>query len=145
MSGYTLGRWWKSVVALGLAGVLVCAGLVMKGSALSKTQGVRTYYLYSVSSLAGQVQAVKIWDLPFVTGESVQLSVADGQAFLEKTLLEYSATTLFVEESGGVVSYYCYSQLLPNRIALNGVMVNLHIALSGESAVVGTPIIFGGF
>ena len=64
---------------------------------------------------------------------------------LKQALQRYKATVCFVEESENVVAYYCYTEQFQNGIRLNGVTINLQIALSKDCAVLGTPIIFGGF
>ena len=76
-----------------------------------------------------------------VKGESVQYS---GNR-LEELTQRYRAKLLFTEEACGVTNYYFYSPLLKNSVELGGYAVNLHIAVSAEKTVAGTPIIFGGF
>ena len=76
-----------------------------------------------------------------VKGESVQYS---GNQFYElKT--KFRAKLLFTEESCGVTNYYLYSPVLGGGVLINGQPVNLHIAVSAEKTVAGTPLIFGGF
>lgn len=57
----------------------------------------------------------------------------------------FRAEVLFTEEACGVVNYYCRSPYLGAGIALNGVRVNLHIAVGCAETAAGTPVIFGGY
>ena len=52
---------------------------------------------------------------------------------------------MFLEKVGDVLSYYGYAQGLRDTLCLDGYAVNLHVAVTDERCVVGTPIIFGGF
>ena len=140
-------EWLKSVAALALVGVLACAGIFLEGSALGALKGKRTFYLHSASSWASQKCVLQVVDLPFVTGESVEVLLTEADGFVESALERYGAAVQFVEEVDGVTSYYCYSPYLARKVFLQGRAVNLHIAVreSDGAAVVGTPIIFGGF
>ncbi len=138
-------EWLKSVAALALVGGLACVGIFLEGSALNDLEGERTFYLHSQSSWASQKSVLELLDIPFVTGESVELVERGG--VLESVLKTYGAAVQFVEEVDGVTSYYCYSPFFARKVFLQGRAVNLHIAVreSDGAAVVGTPIIFGGF
>jgi hypothetical protein len=63
----------------------------------------------------------------------------------QKIAQEYGAYSLFKESVCGIDSYYFYSSELPFGIQLSGKRVNLHVAITDEYVVIGTPIIFGGF
>lgn len=76
-----------------------------------------------------------------VKGESV---VYDGDQY-EKLKEKFRAKLLFSETVCGVTSYYLHSPLLGKGLELNGHIVNLHIAVSGEKTAAGTPLIFGGW
>ena len=76
-----------------------------------------------------------------VKGESVQYS---GNC-LDELTQKYRAKLLFTEESCKVTNYYFYSPVFGGGVLLNGQPVNLHIAVSAEKTVAGTPLIFGGF
>lgn len=144
---YGITACLKSWAAVALALLLVGAGAVFKGSDLSKIDGERTYYLHSASSWASQKSELDLLDLPFVKGESVSVTVADGVNFAQGIIQTYEARVLFVEEAADTVSYYCYSPSISNCIYLQDRTVNLHIAVAmdRDMVVVGTPIIFGGF
>ena len=144
---YAMKDWIKNIFAFLLVGVVIVAGLWVKGSALSGVKGERTFYLHSVSSWAEQKSALEVLDLPFVTGESVCVRCDNTEELLADVLQTYAAQVVFIEEAQDVYSYYCFSQLLPKKIVLNGRAVNLHIAVAKnqERVVVGYPIIFGGY
>lgn len=131
--------------------VLICAFFclffytlsVCKLSALS---GKRTFYLYSKSSQATITQTLPLLELHQIKGESVAFALQENpQTLLENILQRYGAKVEFIEQIGDSVSYYCYTKKWSNTLILKGKAVNLHIAIDTASAVVGTPIIFGGF
>lgn len=102
------------------------------------------YELYTGTSSAGVIvtdapAAVKL-TLP-VAGESARW---EGDLAAE-LLARFEAKVLFCEEVCGIRNYYCHSPQLGESVLLNGVRVNLHIAVSGDRTAAGTPIIFGGF
>lgn len=76
-----------------------------------------------------------------VRGESARYA---GDRYLELKE-KFRAELLFTERAAGVTNYYLTSPLLGEGIALEGGVVNLHIAVSGDTTVAGTPLIFGGF
>lgn len=103
-----------------------------------------TFYLGANSSALAVSSDFPACDKLFlgeVKGESVQYS---GNRLNELTA-KYCAKLLFTEESCGVMNYYFYSTVLGGSVLLNGQPVNLHIAVSAEKTVAGTPLIFGGF
>ena len=57
----------------------------------------------------------------------------------------YEAEILFIEEACGAVSYYAYTKRWQDGLYINGVKINLHIAVGKDTLAVGTPIIFDGF
>ena len=74
-------------------------------------------------------------------GESVRY---EGDRY-EELKNAFRAELLVTETEGGVTNYYLYSPKLSGGIALNGYLVNLHVAVRENRTAVGTPIIFGGF
>ncbi len=142
---WKMGLSIKNALAVVLACILCCFCLYFKGSDLGAIEGERTFYLHSASAWAEQKSSLCIFELPLVQGESVECFIASGEKFLEKTLEKYAAQVCFTECVNEILSYYCYSAKLGEGIVLNGVAVNLHVAIQGGRAVVGTPIIFGGF
>ena len=145
-------RFWKIKRSVSVfLSVLICAFFclffytlsVCKLSALS---GKRTFYLYSKSSQATITQTLPLLELHQIKGESVAFALQENpQTLLENILQRYGAKVEFIEQIGDSVSYYCYTKKWSNTLILNGKAVNLHIAIDNTSAVVGTPIIFGGF
>ncbi len=132
-------KWLGSLL---LAFVVFLSIAVLSASAFP-LEGKKEYYLYTSSSQAVIKSDVSILDLPFVRGESVRINSADG--VLEDVFIKYSARIVRVEEFAGGVSYYCYSPKVKKGIVIEGVAINLQIAVKGESLVLGTPIIFGGY
>ncbi|MBE7085132.1 MAG: hypothetical protein E7368_03660 [Clostridiales bacterium] len=107
--------------------------------------GERTYYLDSASSQSLQTDALKGLQFLRVRGESVFLEESVDEAFLESVLRSYDASVLWIEETDGIVSYYCYTPCFEEGVHINGRKVNLHIATDNRRVVIGSPIIFGGF
>lgn len=132
-------KWLGSL----LLSVVVFLSVTILSATAFPLEGEKEYYLYASSSQAVIKSDVSILDLPFVHGESVRINSADG--VLEDVLIKYSARVVRVEEFAGGVSYYCYSPKLKKGIVIEGVAINLQIAVKGESVVLGTPIIFGGY
>ena len=69
----------------------------------------------------------------------------NGEEKARELIAEYNGKVLFTERAGGTLSYYCFAKGLGKGILLDGVFVNLHIAIRGDTCAVGTPILFGGF
>ena len=135
-----LVKWF---VAITLSLVLFSAITLLSATAFP-FDGDKEYYLYSPSSQAQIKSEVSILEMPFIRGESVRLT-CQADVVLETVLSKYSASVVKVEEFCDGVSYYCYSPKLKKGIVIDGVMINLQIAVKDESVVMGTPIIFGGY
>ena len=86
-------------------------------------------------------------DIFRVEGESVRFARTEEteEALVSRIRDMYGARVLFSESACGVTSYYCYVGAWQNGVELDGVTVNLHIAVSETACAVGTPIIFDGF
>ncbi len=52
---------------------------------------------------------------------------------------------MFSERAAEVTNYYYYSPRLCGGVKIGGALVNLHVAVRGEGASVGSPLIFGGY
>ncbi len=104
-------------------------------------EGERRFYLDSPSSQAKVKERLSLLDIARVRGESVTLSKGEG----EEVIAALSARVLFIEETGGVRSYYCYTPAYEGGLRIGEHFVNLHVAVGEGRCVVGSPIIFGGF
>ena len=133
----------KWLIALVICAVVFFAIAVLNTTAFA-FEGEKEYYLYTPSSQAQIKKEVAIFELPFLRGESVRINGASNE-ILEETLARYGATVVKVEECSGGVSYYCYSSKLKGGLVIDGMTVNLQIAMKGKTTVLGTPIIFGGY
>lgn len=51
----------------------------------------------------------------------------------------------FVEEAGEIISFYYYSKKIPKCQTINGVKVNLHVAVAKNYIKIGCPLIYGGY
>lgn len=107
-----------------------------------------TFYAGSQSSNArivlcegGQAARVRR-GLGALSGESARYASAE-DAFAQVRRL--GGELLFREEAAGTVNYYYRSRRLTGGVSLGGKTVNLHVAVRGAGACVGSPIIFGGY
>lgn len=72
------------------------------------------------------------------TGESVTTYLT-----ADEIIKELSATIVHTETVGENVNIFAYSKRLPKKVRINGKVINLHIFLSKDQTVVGSPLIFG--
>lgn len=112
---------------------------------LSELIGQRVFYLSSSSSNTLIKNQLRPLDVFRVKGESVRFTAVNGQETAEQIIERYRASIRFCESVCGTVSYYCYSPRLQGGLTVNGVKVNLHVAVKDGDCVVGSPMIFGGF
>ena len=137
--------FFKTVVSLTLA---LCLLLFIRGISITRfplEEGRREFYLRSSSSQAFVKQTLSFDDLFCLKGEKVSFACENEKEALAVLLDRYKAQVLFIEDVGGVRSYYCVSEKWQDGVRLNGVFINLHIAFDGERCALGSPIIFGGF
>ena len=153
MFKYRLQNFIRLAIAL-LIALFVClfvkVGNVQK---LSVLNGEPVFYLRSASSNSLMKTELNLSDLYKVKGESVSIVLEENRGdryavseeiarFLAK---KFDAKILLQESFSDVISYYCYTPRWQTSIFVRGYTVNLHIAVSKDYVVVGTPIIFGGF
>ena len=75
-----------------------------------------------------------------ICGESCEYQKLDIESFLK----QYDGEILFKEELSDSVNYYCRADL-PYFVELRGERINLHICVRDDTAIVASPIIFGGY
>ena len=147
----------KNVICVALA-VIFCLFFAVGVKAAAVTRladipGKRVYFLDSPSSQGLRKERLTIADLTRVKGECVftEISAYDGGRYLAKEKIackiaaRYGAEILLIEETDGIVSYYAYTPNWQDGLHIDGVKINLHIAVEKERLAVGTPIIFDGF
>ncbi len=134
---------------LKIAGILLAAalagGLLWTAQSSPVFEQGLSYELYTGTSSAEIIQTsapalIKLLRTD-IRGESTRYAGDRRAELLEK----FSAKVCFTEEAAGVTNYYCYTPSLGHGMALNGHIVNLHIAVGEEYTAVGTPVIFGGY
>ena len=146
----------KNFICVAIA-VLFCLFFAVGVKAVSVTrfagiEGKRIYFLDSASSQGLRKESLSVADLTRVKGECVftEISAYEGGRYLtneeiaEEIALCYGAEILFTEEADGVVFYYAYTARWQDGLYINGVKINLHIAVGKVNLAVGTPIIFDG-
>ncbi len=155
--GYRMENFIKTLLALVLAIGVLFFMWAMQGSRFSDVGGERVFYLKSASSQGLRTEKWTLRDLPYIRGESVcvdfdkdmpvMLTERDAHDWAEKILQKYNAKLLFTENVAGIISYYAYTPRYFDGIMLNGVKINLHIAvcLETKTCVMGSPIIFDGY
>ena len=138
----------RNFIAYMVACILAVLVFLFNAFPLSAIEGEHTYYLYSPSSQAKIKSTLDVKDALFIKGESVCFSKPDGKeskAIAHEIARCFDATIVVEEYASGVMSYYAFSPRFIGGMMVQGVKVNLHIAISNTSCVVGSPIIFGGF
>ena len=119
---------------------------------LSSISGERVFYLHSASSQGLRKTGLALADFTKVRGESVCFALearvetqAAALQIAREIAAEFGAEILETETCGDVYSYYAHTPRWTDGILVGGQAINLHVAVSGERCVVGTPIIFDGF
>ena len=144
----------QSLLALAVVFAVFCFLWCMQACRFSSAVGEdRVFYLQSASSQGLRKETLSIADLTRVKGECVfaEISIFNGGMSLTKEEIaqniaaRYGGEILFQEETCGVVSYYAYTPRWQDGLYINGVKINLHIAVGEDRLAVGTPIIFDGF
>lgn len=130
--------------------VILCAALcavALYAAFRSPVFGRGTAYTFytgaNSSSLAVQTQTPAL--TKFLIGETAGESVRYKGDLFEELKEKFRAELLFSETVCGITNYYLYSAALGEGVLINGVCVNLHIAVNGTYTAAGTPLIFGGF
>lgn len=142
----------RKSMAILFAGVVLAALFVLP-QMLDKNllfAGAESYIFYTGSqssnaqiTLAEGEDAARVkFFLAGVTGESARYESAES-AFAQAE--RYGAKLLFCERAADVTNYYYYSPRLCGGVEIGGALVNLHVAVRGAGASVGSPLIFGGY
>ncbi len=142
----------RKSLAILFAGVVLAALFVLP-QMLDKNllfAGAESYIFYTGSqssnaqiTLAEGEDAARVkFFLSDVTGESARYESAES-AFAQAE--RYGAKLLFCERAADVTNYYYYSPRLCGGVEIGGALVNLHVAVRGAGASVGSPLIFGGY
>ena len=142
----------RKSLAILFAGVVLAALFVLP-QMLDKNllfAGAESYIFYTGSqssnaqiTLAEGEDAARVkFFLAGVTGESARYESAES-AFAQAE--RYGAKLLFCERAADVTNYYYYSPRLCGGVEIGGALVNLHVAVRGAGASVGSPLIFGGY
>ncbi len=135
------GRTIYQTLAWGLLVGVLLAVAALGVSRFSTLEGERVFYLFSPSAQAERAQTLSVKDLRNIRGESARVDGATARELMDR----FNAEPLFIEESAGVRSYYCYTDAWTDGVRVGEYYVNLQIAERAEGCVVGAPMIFGGF
>ncbi len=142
-------QFFKNICIIGLCALLFCLFACVSVEKFPFLEGERTYYLNGKSSQALMKPSLDFSDCFHVQGESVvvRLGNESGEAFAKELIACYDGEILLEERVGELTSYYAYSPKLGEGVVIGGKKVNLHVAFALEKgeAVVGSPIIFGGY
>lgn len=142
----------RKSLAILFAGVVLAALFVLPQMLYKNLlfAGAESYIFYTGSqssnaqiTLAEGEDAARVkFFLSDVTGESARYESAES-AFAQAE--RYGAKLLFCERAAEVTNYYYYSPRLCGGVEIGGALVNLHVAVRGAGASVGSPLIFGGY
>ena len=117
---------------------------------VSKKSGV--YTLYSASSSGSFTENPDFLQLFAVRGEAAVYEFSAENAAAREGILsavskELHAEVRFTEETGGAISYYCYSDKIGAARAkkIGDCFVNLQVVFRGGEAILGVPLVFGGY
>ena len=137
----------KALLALVIFLVSLLFFQAFQVSKLREIDGKRTFYLYENSSCALQTERLSFAHSFKVRGESVcfDLEREEKERVLKEIIDRYQAVVVFYEKTGDIESYYAYAPSLGQGVCVEGKLINLHIVFGKTQAVVGTPIVFGGF
>ena len=140
-------------MALGCIGICLLTGWVCRlqnpyGDPSGGVLVEREYYLYSPSSQAAVRTETAFWESVYIQGEKSVFTFETQEGANEYAVYLLGvqrAQVLFEEQVADARSIYAYSKRLGGGVRIGGVVVNLHIVLSGTTVQVGTPIIFGSY
>lgn len=138
-------RFARFLVLLIAAAVVLTSVAALRDRLCFKGGDGYTFYLGTSSADCREVAvkgdaAFTRFSLKGVCGESTVYDNFD----LEKFLSEVGGKIVAVEELSDSVNYYCTANL-PYSVNLYGKRINLHVSMRGDTAKVGSPIIFGGY
>ena len=134
---------------LGLCCLLILSLMDISGQKLIFGGG--DYYIFYSGNESSEAQMVTAQgfealevkaSLQDIRGESAYFLNADCS---KEILKSYEASIVFSETVSGIKNIYAYTKKIKNCIMLNGKKINIHIAVSADKTVAGSPIIFGGY
>ena len=143
-----------AVLTAAVCGVSLRVGMLSRFSAI---EGERTFFLNSASSQGLRTEKLAFSDIGRVRGECVRFDLTEyeggryatnensAEKIAEDIARIYGAEWLIIEQAGGSVCFYGYTERFTDKVFVNGQAVNLHIAVNGTACAVGSPIIFDGF
>ena len=141
-------RFFSALLLAALCLAMLFLPQLLRGQLLFPGADSYLFYAHSASSQAlvfsasAEEAALVRASLADRRGESAHYADArDAFAQAER----YGAQLLFVERAGGVVNYYYRAPALGGEVWLEGKAVNLQVAVRGEGAAIGYPLIFGGY
>ncbi len=124
--------------------------LPFKKSNLLFNDIVGTYTFYTKTSVSSDFVSVDSAlakslksKLKNLCGESVCFKFDKG--IIKKVLSVYNAKFLFNESGEDFNCDYYFSNKIPYYQLIEGVKVNIQVAYGKENAVIGSPLIYGGF
>ena len=130
------------IIAIFILSFTVDSGGTLKG------EGLHSFYLYSNSSSA-KIKTLKesnaknfFYFKNNLKGESVEFF---SQEKVDDLLKNLNAVFVFSEEGELFNCAYYYSDEIDEHVTLNGYKINVHVAKTKTSIIVGTPMIFGSF
>lgn len=147
MLAYRLKEFIKGLASCCIMAAVLFLLWITTTTRFSAIEGERTFYVGSASSQAQMQPLLQFKDFGQITGESV--TFLRGKKTAEEILAQvqslYDMEVVFTECVGGTTSYYGYTEQWLSGVQINGVFINLHVAIGEELCAIGAPLIFGGF
>lgn len=100
--------------------------------------------VHATTSGKSSGEILKVVNIPFNNYSGIYKQF-DSDYNYKKLIEKYNLKLVCVESLNGVTNYYYYSKKLPKEETIKGKKVNLQIAISSETVVIGTPIIYGSY
>ena len=122
---------------------LLCFAVLSSFIVANKVAGEEVVYSVNGKSsgefLKGEIALDKLF---FIDGVSVKLS---SDFDIKNKLNHLKTNTVHYFCDGEIENYYFFSNKINNFEIINGKKVNIHVAIKGDSLVVGSPIIYYGY
>lgn len=80
-----------------------------------------------------------------IDGESVSYNVSNTSYALQSILSDLKAVTLSTQSLGELNIIYAYSEYFDNCVTIDGMRINVQIAVNKLKVTVGTPLILGSY
>lgn len=137
----------KKIIAVILSCLILSTSLYITNNLPVFKDYSNEYEVY-LSDYSDTSKQIKVDLLQFLFTSDIKgqtIAIRKEQFNLQTFLQDMSAKIVHTSSVSSVTSYYCYSNKIKSYKIVNGVKVNLHVAIQKDSVKVGSPIIYGSF